>query len=129
MTQLTLASLRIRPIFFTQARKMSSSLDVTREKVIQSVKIDLLSKTQAAENEFKRKEIARSFICESLFLPTMDSMLTGYRSRYHYWLAPVSVPCPNSLNEYNVAVPTVEMYAYAVNATLGDDVYSEPSTT
>ncbi len=42
---------------------------------------------------------------------------------------PVSVSCPNSLNEYNVAVPTVEMYAYAVNATLGDDVYSEPSTT
>ncbi|PBL00843.1 hypothetical protein ARMGADRAFT_1006947 [Armillaria gallica] len=93
MTQLTLASLRIRPLFFTQARKMSSSLDATREKVIQSVKIDLLSKTQAAENEFKRKEIARSFISDT------------------------------------ITVPTVEMYAYAVNATLGDDVYSEPSTT
>lgn len=78
MTQLTLASLRIRPLFFTQARKMSSSLDATRETVIQSVKIDLLSKTQAAENESKRKEIARSFICESLFFAIMDSMLTGY---------------------------------------------------
>ncbi|KAK0456306.1 pyridoxal phosphate-dependent transferase [Armillaria borealis] len=72
---------------------MSSSLDAARERVIQSVKIDLLSKTQAAENESKRKEIARSFISDT------------------------------------ITVPTVEMYAYAVNATLGDDVYSEPSTT
>ncbi|KAK0208511.1 pyridoxal phosphate-dependent transferase [Desarmillaria ectypa] len=92
MTQLTLRSLRLRPLFFAQARKMSLSLDAARAKVIQSVKVDLLSKTQAIENEFKRKETARTFISDT------------------------------------ITVPTVEMYAYAVNATLGDDVYSEPST-
>lgn len=72
---------------------MSSSLDGARAKVIQSAKVELLSKTQALENDYKRKEIARSFISDT------------------------------------ITVPTAEMYAYAVNATLGDDVYSEPSTT
>ncbi|TFK41382.1 threonine aldolase [Crucibulum laeve] len=60
--------------------------------IADQVKVDLVSKTHALENANKRKEIARTFISDT------------------------------------VTVPTEEMYAYATTATLGDDVYFEPST-
>lgn len=60
--------------------------------VIDQVKFDLVSKTQAADNAAKRKEIARTFISDT------------------------------------ITVPTEEMYSYAAHASLGDDVYFEPST-
>ncbi|KAF8971563.1 pyridoxal phosphate-dependent transferase [Flammula alnicola] len=60
--------------------------------IADEVKFDIISKTHAVENATKRKEIARTFISDT------------------------------------VTVPTDEMYSYATLATLGDDVYFEPST-
>ncbi|KAF9459484.1 pyridoxal phosphate-dependent transferase [Collybia nuda] len=60
--------------------------------VADQVKLDILSKTHTSDNENKLKEIARTFISDT------------------------------------VTVPTKEMYAYATLATLGDDVYFDPST-
>ncbi|KJA25961.1 hypothetical protein HYPSUDRAFT_133631 [Hypholoma sublateritium FD-334 SS-4] len=60
--------------------------------IADTVKFDILSETHALENAKKRKEIARTFISDT------------------------------------VTVPTEDMYAYATLATLGDDVYFEPSS-
>lgn len=60
--------------------------------IIDQVKLDVLSKTQPVDNAVKRKEVSRTFISDT------------------------------------VTVPTEEMLAYASLATLGDDVYFEPST-
>ncbi|KAF9557865.1 hypothetical protein CPC08DRAFT_764314 [Agrocybe pediades] len=61
--------------------------------VADQVKFDILTETHALDNATKRKEIARTFISDT------------------------------------VTVPTEEMYSYATLATLGDDVYFEPSTS
>jgi len=61
-------------------------------QVVDQVKFDILSETHALENAKKRKEITRTFISDT------------------------------------VTVPTEEMYKYATLATLGDDVYFDPST-
>ncbi|KAG2023795.1 threonine aldolase [Coprinopsis cinerea AmutBmut pab1-1] len=60
--------------------------------VVDELKLDLLTVNHVEENAKKRKEIARTFISDT------------------------------------VTVPSEEMYAYAVQATLGDDVYHDPST-
>jgi len=60
--------------------------------IIDQVKCDVLSKTQARDNAIKRKEVSRTFISDT------------------------------------VTVPSEDMLAYASLATLGDDVYFEPST-
>ncbi|KAJ7630715.1 pyridoxal phosphate-dependent transferase [Roridomyces roridus] len=60
--------------------------------VAQQVKLDILSATHLEDNIAKRKEISRTFISDT------------------------------------ITVPTHEMYEYATLATLGDDVYFEPST-
>ncbi|KAF8168324.1 pyridoxal phosphate-dependent transferase [Crassisporium funariophilum] len=69
------------------SRKMSKIAAIVEE-----VKLDIVSKNQAVENATKRKEISRTFISDT------------------------------------VTVPTEEMYAYGALATLGDDVYFDPST-
>jgi len=71
---------------------MSTEISPAVQQVIDQARFDILSKTHAADNASKRKEIARTFISDT------------------------------------VTVPTEEMYTYATLATLGDDVYFEPST-
>ncbi|KAK2462078.1 hypothetical protein APHAL10511_006541 [Amanita phalloides] len=60
--------------------------------IFDQVKVDVLSNNPAQDNATKRNEIARSFISDTL------------------------------------TVPTEEMYEYAKHATLGDDVYFDPTT-
>ncbi|PPQ98978.1 hypothetical protein CVT24_003474 [Panaeolus cyanescens] len=67
---------------------MSSSF----ASIASEIGFDIVSSTHAEENAAKRKEITRSFVSDT------------------------------------VTVPTEEMYQYATRATLGDDVYFEPST-
>ncbi|KAG5635999.1 hypothetical protein H0H81_009426 [Sphagnurus paluster] len=64
----------------------------TRAEIFQQVKFDILAPTHVQDNLNKAREIARTFISDT------------------------------------VTAPTPEMYAYASLASLGDDVYSEPST-
>ncbi|KAF7320235.1 Beta-elim-lyase domain-containing protein [Mycena kentingensis (nom. inval.)] len=77
------SSLRLLP-FST----MASSFD----SIAATVKLDLLSATHVEDNAAKRKEISRTFISDT------------------------------------ITVPSPEMYTYATLATLGDDVYFDPST-
>ncbi|KAG6845651.1 hypothetical protein H0H87_005858 [Tephrocybe sp. NHM501043] len=60
--------------------------------IANQVKVDILSKSHVLDNASKANEIARTFISDT------------------------------------VTVPTLEMYAYATLATIGDDVYHDPST-
>ncbi|KAF9451788.1 threonine aldolase [Macrolepiota fuliginosa MF-IS2] len=71
---------------------MSTEISPAVQQVIDQTRFDILSKTHAVDNASKREEIARTFISDT------------------------------------VTVPTEEMYTYATLATLGDDVYFEPST-
>lgn len=43
---------------------MTSSIDAARAKIAEEVSIDILSKTQDAENAVHIKAISRTFICE-----------------------------------------------------------------
>ncbi|KAL0579815.1 hypothetical protein V5O48_002226 [Marasmius crinis-equi] len=73
---------------------MSTTLEKSRANVSDIVKFDFLTATKPAfDNEVTRKEIARTFISDT------------------------------------VTVPTREMYTYATLASLGDDVYHEPTTS
>ncbi|KAI6032023.1 pyridoxal phosphate-dependent transferase [Pisolithus microcarpus] len=73
---------------------MMSSLTETRlAQLAEDVRCDVHSRTQDADNDARRAEISRTFICE-----------------------------------WGVTVPTKEMNEYAIRATLGDDVFFEPST-
>ncbi|KAA1468589.1 hypothetical protein DENSPDRAFT_833945 [Dentipellis sp. KUC8613] len=71
---------------------MSSHIDNARAQVADLVKFDILTVNQAEENEKQIREVARSFISDTL------------------------------------TVPTKEMYLYASQTSLGDDVYHEQST-
>ncbi|KAI0082240.1 hypothetical protein K474DRAFT_1703244 [Panus rudis PR-1116 ss-1] len=71
---------------------MSQDLAARRAAIAQQVKFDIITESQAAENDKARQEVARSFISDT------------------------------------ITVPTPEMYSYAAMASLGDDVYHEPST-
>ncbi|KAG5639304.1 hypothetical protein H0H81_004506 [Sphagnurus paluster] len=64
----------------------------TRAEIFQQVKFDILAPTHVQDNLNKAREIARTFISDT------------------------------------ITVPTPEMYAYASRATIGDDVYNDPST-
>ncbi|KAI0728626.1 pyridoxal phosphate-dependent transferase [Fomitopsis betulina] len=68
------------------------ALHGTTSKVIEEARIDILSQAQDDDNLKWRRQVARSFISDT------------------------------------ITAPTPEMYAYAVRATLGDDVYDEPCT-
>ncbi|KAH6917616.1 threonine aldolase [Coprinopsis sp. MPI-PUGE-AT-0042] len=70
----------------------SSGTNTPTADIYNEIKLDLLSINHVEENAAKRKEIARTFISDT------------------------------------VTVPTEEMYLYATRATLGDDVYHDPST-
>jgi threonine aldolase len=72
----------------------SATFDIVaaRERVIEQVKCDILSKTQDIDNDVQRKSIGRSFISDT------------------------------------ITAPPKEMYAYAIRASLGDDVYHEATT-
>ncbi|KAJ3771541.1 pyridoxal phosphate-dependent transferase [Lentinula raphanica] len=61
-------------------------------KVAEEIKFDILAGVPEGENELKKSQIARTFISDT------------------------------------ITVPTKEMYSYALLASLGDDVYHEPST-
>ncbi|KXN84776.1 putative low-specificity L-threonine aldolase [Leucoagaricus sp. SymC.cos] len=71
---------------------MGTEVSPAVQQIIDQVKVDILSETHGVDNATKRKEITRTFISDT------------------------------------VTVPTEEMFAYAAQATLGDDVYFEPST-
>ncbi|KIK26531.1 hypothetical protein PISMIDRAFT_261188 [Pisolithus microcarpus 441] len=72
---------------------MMSSLTETRlAQLAEDVRCDVHSRTQDADNDARRAEISRTFISDT------------------------------------VTVPTKEMNEYAIRATLGDDVFFEPST-
>ncbi|KAH7911225.1 pyridoxal phosphate-dependent transferase [Hygrophoropsis aurantiaca] len=71
---------------------MPSALDIRLAQLAEEVKVDILSKTQDAENASQVEEISRAFMSDT------------------------------------ITVPTPEMNAYAMRASLGDDVYFEPST-
>lgn len=70
----------------------NGDLAAARAAVAAQVKFDILTDSQEADNEKARQEVARSFISDT------------------------------------ITVPTKEMYLYASLASLGDDVYHEPST-
>ncbi|THH27440.1 hypothetical protein EUX98_g6748 [Antrodiella citrinella] len=69
----------------------SFDLADARSVIAEQVKFNILTHSQAADNERARQQIARSFISDTL------------------------------------TVPSKEMYIYASRASLGDDVYHEPS--
>ncbi|EJF66504.1 pyridoxal phosphate-dependent transferase [Dichomitus squalens] len=71
---------------------MSANLDAARAQVAEQVKVDIFTSTQDDDNKRGLKEVSRSFISDT------------------------------------ITVPTPEMYLYAARASLGDDVYHEPST-
>ncbi len=50
--------------FHSLRLKMSQVTDEARAKVADEVKIDLLSSGAEGDNELKRSQIARTFICE-----------------------------------------------------------------
>ncbi|KAL0950878.1 hypothetical protein HGRIS_007637 [Hohenbuehelia grisea] len=79
---------------FTMAPNGNSiaDLEAARARIAEEVKINILSENPLEDNEAKLREIGRTFISDT------------------------------------ITVPTIEMYAYAVQSTLGDDVYFEPST-
>lgn len=116
--------LRRTAIYHT--RTMSTA---TIAAIIDQVKIDILSKTQTVDNALKRKEISRTFICES------ESGRLVRHFLLNFFIQPILSqvelkPSNLSRNRISVqyAVPTEGMLAYASLATLGDDVYFEPST-
>jgi len=45
--------------------------------VIDQVKFDLISKTQAADNAVKRKEIARTFISRLIYFTSLPKLMTS----------------------------------------------------
>ncbi|KDQ54723.1 hypothetical protein JAAARDRAFT_196140 [Jaapia argillacea MUCL 33604] len=67
-------------------------LDSKRAKVFEQAGFDILTETQELDNEKQIKEVSRSFLSDT------------------------------------ITVPTKEMYTYAALASVGDDVYHEPST-
>ncbi|KAI0314979.1 pyridoxal phosphate-dependent transferase [Amylostereum chailletii] len=77
----------------SNVNNVKTSIDDARAQVAGLVKFDILTETQAQDNERLISEISRSFISDT------------------------------------ITVPTKEMYEYAVQASLGDVVYFEPSTT
>lgn len=42
---------------------MATDISPAMQQIIDQVKVDILSKTQALDNASKKKEIARTFIC------------------------------------------------------------------
>ncbi|KAF5337421.1 hypothetical protein D9611_003239 [Ephemerocybe angulata] len=80
-----------RPVFIMRRANSHSSLN-NIAPILDELKLDLISENHVQENAAKRKEISRTFISDT------------------------------------ITVPTEEMYAYATTATLGDDVYFDPST-
>lgn len=105
-----------------------TDLDAARAKVAELVKLDLLSKNAADENAAKRKEIARTFIC-TRSPAVLHARITHFIPSGHNHRS--SSPPSNNLvaRTETRTVPTVEMYEYATQCTLGDDVYFEPSTS
>lgn len=87
----------------------SSGTSTPTAAIYDEIKLDLLSINHVEENAAKRKEIARTFICEPFVSLLSSSMLSSDTAD-------------------TVTVPTEEMYLYATKATLGDDVYHDPST-
>lgn len=71
---------------------MPEALASARAAIVDQVKFDILTESQEADNEKARQDVGRSFISDTL------------------------------------TVPTKEMFLYASMASLGDDVYHEPST-
>lgn len=71
---------------------MSSLTETRLAQLAEDVRCDVHSRTQDADNDARRAEISRTFISDT------------------------------------VTVPTKEMNEYAIRATLGDDVFFEPST-
>ncbi|EKM83414.1 hypothetical protein AGABI1DRAFT_65982 [Agaricus bisporus var. burnettii JB137-S8] len=71
---------------------MSTQVSPAIQDIIDQVKVDPIPKNYAADNAAKRKEITRTFISDTM------------------------------------TVPSEEMLTYATKATLGDDVYFEPTT-
>ncbi|KAJ3531206.1 hypothetical protein NMY22_g8255 [Coprinellus aureogranulatus] len=75
-------------------RRANSSSPTIKDvaPILEEIKLDLISENHVEDNAAKRNEISRTFISDT------------------------------------VTVPSQEMYEYAVRATLGDDVYFDPST-
>ncbi|OJA21271.1 hypothetical protein AZE42_02545 [Rhizopogon vesiculosus] len=69
-----------------------SKMDPILASIIEQVKVDVTTPTQEQDNANQLEEVSRSFISDT------------------------------------ITVPTKEMFAYAMRTSLGDDVYSEPST-
>ncbi|OAX39431.1 hypothetical protein K503DRAFT_799677 [Rhizopogon vinicolor AM-OR11-026] len=67
-------------------------MDPILASIIEQVKVDVTTPTQEQDNVNQLEEVSRSFISDT------------------------------------ITVPTKEMFAYAMRTSLGDDVYSEPST-
>ena len=102
----------------------------TFSSIAEQVKLDLLSKTHALDNAAKRKEIARNFVCElySRQYFHLSNRALNWYSRHNHRLSSDDSRFYRLISERENPVPTEEMYAYATLATLGDDVYFEPST-
>ncbi|KAG6885933.1 hypothetical protein C0993_007435 [Termitomyces sp. T159_Od127] len=81
--------------------------------IADQVKLNILADSHVADNASKAEEIARTFICLCFFafLSTRAESRTMQRTRSQVRHS-----------------PTPEMLAYAALATIGDDVYYDPST-
>ncbi|KAF5377458.1 hypothetical protein D9615_005174 [Tricholomella constricta] len=81
-------------LFFSLAHLPSRTMSThSGAAIAQQVRFDILAENHVLDNRNKAREIARTFISDT------------------------------------VTAPTPEMYAYAALATIGDDVYHDPSTT
>ena len=102
----------------------------TIASIIDEVKLDVFSKTQTTDNANKRKEVSRTFICEPELLTISVDILTDCfsSSRHCHRLSSKIFNLPLNHVSVQFAVPTEEMLAYASLASLGDDVYFEPTT-
>ena len=115
--------------FRRPARHFSMSQTTLQEKrsaVFDGAKIDIVSRSYEADNKIARREVSRSFICK-------------YFVCYQRAVSDIQQRTPSQVNEPDLQyyiesltdvlpVPTAEMYEYALRASLGDDVYHDPST-
>ena len=118
---------------FSESTIVLDHLDMqSLAQIADQVKVDVLSMTMIADNAARRRHVSRSFICESYYklLASVMRLSSAYPSGYHHRsLAPYFTfrVAADLLNA--TPVPSEDMYAYAVQASLGDDVYeAEPST-
>jgi len=110
--------------------RMAGNSIKSRGHVTDLAKLNIIGPTQARDNERHRVEVSRSFVCKCIDVVIICVDLNLFmteRSGYSDGYAP-SQACYADLSGDALSVPTRDMYEYAAQASLGDDVYHEPHT-